>query len=212
MRAPYAGFNDALFREAKSDRDAARARAGAEPDTRPDRRDDAQDQAVRLTHPGAWPDRVPGDTGPAERFTALVPSRPSPLCSPWEARSGSSRAEMWVVISALSRNAVSPETMILNSVSPRPATPISGLLVECANHILRPHGRDSALLQWGLHLASRGGRQARNKAVVTVARKLAVLLHHLWTTQELYMPFYEQQLRKPLCFYPFTRCDDPAFR
>ncbi len=69
---------------------------------------------------------------------------------------------------------------------------LRSLLVECANHILRPHGRDSALRQWGLHLASRGGRQARNKAVVAVARKLAVLLHHLWTTQEPYMPFYEQ--------------------
>jgi transposase len=31
------------------------------------------------------------------------------------------------------------------------------LLVECANHVLGPHGRDSTLRQWGLHLASRGG-------------------------------------------------------
>jgi transposase len=43
-----------------------------------------------------------------------------------------------------------------------------------------------------LHLASRGGKQARNKAVVAVARKLAILLHHLWTTQATYMPFYER--------------------
>jgi transposase len=41
-------------------------------------------------------------------------------------------------------------------------------------------------------IASRGGTQARNKSVVAVARKLAVLLHRLWTTQEPYMPFYEQ--------------------
>jgi phosphomethylpyrimidine synthase len=60
------------------------------------------------------------------------------------------------------------------------------------NHILRPHGRDSSLRQWGLHLASRGGKQARNKAVVAVARKLAILLHHLWTTQAAYMSFYER--------------------
>ncbi|WP_433966561.1 transposase [Tunturiibacter gelidiferens] len=33
---------------------------------------------------------------------------------------------------------------------------LRSLLIECANHILRPHGRDSALRQWGLHLASRG--------------------------------------------------------
>jgi len=43
---------------------------------------------------------------------------------------------------------------------------LRSLLIECANHILRPHGRDSALRQWGLHLAARGGKQAKNKSVV----------------------------------------------
>jgi transposase len=69
---------------------------------------------------------------------------------------------------------------------------LRSLLIECSNHILRPHGRDSALRQWGLRLAARGGKQAKSKAVVAVARKLAVLLHRLWSTQEPYMPFYEQ--------------------
>jgi len=49
---------------------------------------------------------------------------------------------------------------------------LRSLLIECSNHILRPHGRDSALRQWGLHLAARGGKQAKSKAVVAVARKL----------------------------------------
>jgi transposase len=71
-------------------------------------------------------------------------------------------------------------------------TYLRSLLIECANHILRPHGKDSSLRRWGLNLASRGGKQARNKAVVAVARKLAILLHHLWVTQKQYMPFYEQ--------------------
>jgi transposase len=44
--------------------------------------------------------------------------------------------------------------------------------------------------QWGLHLAVRGGKQARNKVVVAVARKLAVLLHRIWVKQEPYIPFY----------------------
>ncbi len=57
------------------------------------------------------------------------------------------------------------------------------------DHMLRPHGRDSALRQWGLHLAARGGKQVKSRAVVAVARKLAVLLHGIWTTQEPYMPF-----------------------
>lgn len=30
------------------------------------------------------------------------------------------------------------------------------------------------------------------KIVVAVARKLAVLVHRIWITQEPYMPFYEQ--------------------
>ena len=60
---------------------------------------------------------------------------------------------------------------------------LRSLLIECANHILRPHGKDSSLRQWGLHLAARGGKQAKNRAVVAVARKLAVLLHRIWTTQ-----------------------------
>jgi transposase len=72
-----------------------------------------------------------------------------------------------------------------------PEGQLRSLLIECANHILRPHGRDSALRQWGLHLAARGAKQAKSKAVVAPARKLAVLLHHLWTTQEPYMPLYE---------------------
>ncbi len=50
--------------------------------------------------------------------------------------------------------------------------------------------RDSTLRQWGLHLASRGGKQSRNRAIVAVARKLAVLLHRIWATQEPYIPFY----------------------
>jgi transposase len=67
------------------------------------------------------------------------------------------------------------------------------LLVECANHILGPFGKDSALRRWGLHLMERGGKNARKKALVAVARKVAVLLHRLWTTQEQYSPFYGQQ-------------------
>ena len=59
-------------------------------------------------------------------------------------------------------------------------------------HILRPHGKDSSLRQWGFHLAARGGKQAKNRAVVAVARKLAVLLHRIWSTQENYIAFYAE--------------------
>lgn len=62
------------------------------------------------------------------------------------------------------------------------------LLVGCANHILGPFGEDSDLRRWGLTLAERGGKNAKKRAKVAVARKLAVLLHRLWVTGEVYDP------------------------
>ena len=63
------------------------------------------------------------------------------------------------------------------------------LLVGSAQFILGPFGPDTALRRWGLNLAQRGGKRAKRKAVVAVARKLAVILHHLWITGEVYEPF-----------------------
>jgi len=64
------------------------------------------------------------------------------------------------------------------------------LLVGSAQYILGPFGPDCDLRRWGLKLAERGGKNAKKRAVVAVARKLAVLLHHLWKTGEIYDPFY----------------------
>lgn len=49
-------------------------------------------------------------------------------------------------------------------------------------------GKDSDLRSWGLRLAERGGKNAKKRAVVAVARKLAVVLHKLWTSGEDYVP------------------------
>ena len=62
------------------------------------------------------------------------------------------------------------------------------LLVQCAHYVLGRHGEDSALRRWGLKLAGRGGKNAKKRAVVAVARRLAVLLHRLWMTGEEYQP------------------------
>lgn len=62
------------------------------------------------------------------------------------------------------------------------------LLVGSAQYILGPFGPDTDLRHWGLGLAARGRKAAKKRAVVAVARKLAVLLHHLWRTQERYVP------------------------
>ena len=45
----------------------------------------------------------------------------------------------------------------------------------------------------GLKIASRGGKNAKKRAAVAVARKLSVLLHRLWITGELYEPLYDAQ-------------------
>ncbi len=61
-------------------------------------------------------------------------------------------------------------------------------LVNCAHHILGPFGADTDLRRWGLKLCERGGKNAKKRAIVAVARKLAVLLHHLWVSGEVYEP------------------------
>jgi transposase len=63
------------------------------------------------------------------------------------------------------------------------------LLVQCAHSILGRFGADSALRRWGLRLAEGGGKDAGKRATIAVARKLAVLLHHLWVTQQTYRAF-----------------------
>jgi transposase len=61
-------------------------------------------------------------------------------------------------------------------------------LVNCAHYILGPHGSDSDLRRYGLRICERGAKNAKKRAVVAVARKLAVLLHRLWISGEVYEP------------------------
>jgi transposase len=56
------------------------------------------------------------------------------------------------------------------------------LLVGAAHYILGHFGKDCELRAFGLKLAQRGGKNAKRRAVVAVARKLAILMHHLWKT------------------------------
>lgn len=66
------------------------------------------------------------------------------------------------------------------------------LLVQCAQYLLGPFGEDSDLRRWGMRLAQRAGKRSKKRAVVAVARKLAVLLHALWTKKTPY-----RRLREP---------------
>ena len=67
------------------------------------------------------------------------------------------------------------------------------LLVQGAQHILGPFGVDCDLRRWGLKLAERGGRSGKKRAIIATARKLAVLLHHLWVSGEVYEPLHNRR-------------------
>jgi transposase len=83
-----------------------------------------------------------------------------------------------------------------SSVNSRPQLPITKqgdrllrrLLVQASHYILGPFGQDSDLRSFGLELAKRGGKKGKKRAVIAVARKLAILLHRLWISGEDYQP------------------------
>lgn len=64
------------------------------------------------------------------------------------------------------------------------------LLVGSAHYILGPFASDSDLRRHGQKIAERGGKNAKKRAAVAVARKLSVLLHRLWVTGEEYDPLH----------------------
>jgi transposase len=75
------------------------------------------------------------------------------------------------------------------------------LLVQAAHCILRDGAPDSDLKLWGLTkvqagAGKKGSKKRKKKAAVAVARKLAVLLHHLWVTGEVYDPEYNRKAAK----------------
>jgi transposase len=69
------------------------------------------------------------------------------------------------------------------------------LLVSAAQYILGPFGPECDLRRHGMAIAHRGGKNAKKRAVIAVARKLAVLLHQLWVSQAVYDPDYQSTRR-----------------
>jgi transposase len=72
-------------------------------------------------------------------------------------------------------------------------TYLRNLLVNGSQYILGYRGADTDLRRWGLQHASVGGKSGRKRAVVAVARKLAILLHRLWVTGEVYVPLRSEE-------------------
>jgi transposase len=71
------------------------------------------------------------------------------------------------------------------------------LLVNCAHYILGPFGPDCDLRRHGQTIAARGGKNAKKRAVVAVARKLGVLMHRLWCTRAVYEPLRNAPVQVP---------------
>jgi transposase len=67
------------------------------------------------------------------------------------------------------------------------------LLVNGAHYVLGFRGPDTDLRRWGLARVA-GGKAAKKRTIVAVARKLAVLLHHLWVTGEVYVPLRSERM------------------
>jgi transposase len=75
-------------------------------------------------------------------------------------------------------------------------TYLRSLLINCAHYILGPFGPDCNLRRHGEAIAARGGKNAKKRAAVAVARKLAVLLHALWRTRAVYEPLRNARISK----------------
>jgi transposase len=75
------------------------------------------------------------------------------------------------------------------------------LMVQCAQHYLMPRAADNDVRRWGLQLCTRGGKNAKKRATIAVARRLAVILHRMWVTGERFRPF-----ASPQAAYALTDC------
>jgi transposase len=67
------------------------------------------------------------------------------------------------------------------------------LMVQCSQHIMGAFGKDCELRRFGKRIEERGGKAAKKRAVVAVARKLSILLHRLWTDNAEYDPFHNKK-------------------
>ena len=106
--------------------------------------------------------------GDKERFSRSRDIGPYLGLRPWMAQSSESNPELGITKSG--------DTLLRK------------LLVQCAQHMLGPFGEDSDLRRWGLKMIEEGhgSKHAKARAVVAVARRLAVLLISLWKSGEKY--------------------------
>ena len=95
-----------------------------------------------------------------------------------------------VTLQGIARKSGSPRRTYLDKAfSWKAGNPyLRRLLVSAGQYILGPFGEQCDLRRFGKRLAARGGKNAKKRAVVAVARKLSVLMHRLWLHGEVYDP------------------------
>lgn len=104
-------------------------------------------------------------------------------------RFGSSRqVGSWLGLCPRSRASgdSSPQLRISKAGDPR----LRRLLTQGAQRILGRFGKDCDLRRFGLQIAARGGKSAKKRAIVAVARKVAILMHKLWLSGDAYVPLH----------------------
>ena len=79
------------------------------------------------------------------------------------------------------------------SITKRGDAALRKALVNAATYIVGPRGEECDLQRWGRKLQDRGGQRSKAKARIAVARKLAVILHRLMLTGEVYNPNHNQE-------------------
>lgn len=73
------------------------------------------------------------------------------------------------------------------------------LLISCAHYIMGAFGRPSHLRDFAERLCARGGKNAKKRATVALARKLSVVMHAVWAGEAEYDPFHtpaDRRVRK----------------
>jgi len=78
------------------------------------------------------------------------------------------------------------------------------LLVQCAQYLIGHFGPDCALREHGLKLVARGGKAAKKKATIAIARKLAVMMIAMWKNGGEYQPYPPEP--------PVRKSDQPTRR
>ena len=173
----------------RASRDSARSGRGGRPAARADRLLNAADRRHGPADRKAG-HQISGDRHSAHRTGRRPAGGRGLRAHPRPARCGSAAAARREPSSACVPAKASRATRIRNGASPRPATAIcAACWCSRRNTSWAASVPIRHLRRWGLKLAASGGKRGKKRAIVAVARKLAVILHSMWRSGQRFQPF-----------------------